>query len=349
MKSKLFIFLIASIFLIGVVAATTTITDKFIDLDGGKIIDVETIELEGKSLTINDTTKEVPIVIFNSNFAGSMALAQGFSAAEFAVPNATTTFMGDVNNIDNVDSFSRFGEHNINDGTSSGAGFTGFNDIENNISMIIGSSNFEVGGVNLNNHGLLQLSSPGEMNFVNTFLSGWRWFANQANSSTTSNLLEVMSLGPGGNLNIAGNFTGNQFYGEMFIADNANPISIGVVGAFTRVEDYVAGETNGFTFDGVGDHLEDEVNGLYKADYSISFIDANNRQYLSSLAINDLNQSKCQSGRKIAASNDRGNMGSSCLLRLVGGDKVTVIIANLDSTDNPTIEDSNLNLVRIGA
>lgn len=349
MKSRVFIFIVASIFLMGVVAATTTITDKFIDLDGGKIIDVETIELEGKSLVFNDTTKEVPIVIFNSDFAESMALALSFTVAEFAVPNATTTFMGDVNNIDNVNAFSRFGEHNINGGTSAGAGFSGFNDVNHNISMIIGSSTFEVGGANLNNHGLIQLSSPGEMNFVNTFLSGWRWFANQANSTSSSNLLRVMKLDPKGNLDIAGNFTGNQFYGEMFIADNTNSIAILNAGEFTRVEDYVVGETNGFTFDGVGNHLEDEVSGLYKADYSISFLDSNNRQYLSSLAINDLNQSKCQSGRKIAASNDRGNMGSSCLLRLDEGDKVTVIIANLDTADDPIIEDSNLNLVRIGS
>ena len=57
--------------------------------------------------------------------------------------------------------------------------------------------------------------SRGEMNFINSFKQPFIWYNNPSDDDDLNNLVEIMRVDESG-LNMSGNFTGNQFYGEMW-------------------------------------------------------------------------------------------------------------------------------------
>ncbi len=264
----------------------------------------------------------------------------------FFFPNTSTSLLGDVNNFDNINAQSRFRETNINNGTSASAAFVAVNDIGFTTAMGIGSSNFAFGGLDLNNFGTVFHNAPAGFNFANGFFEGWSWIANVNNNATSFNFTTAMDLRPEGNLEIAGNFTGDQFYGEMFVEGNVVVTPISSANNYTEIQVLLEGLNNGFSYS--SSSLEVGVNGTYKVDYSITFSDANNKNYRSTVGIDMVEQDKCVSGRKIA-NVDLGNMGSNCFLELTEGEVITLLINNLDGAQDPTVEDANINLVRIGS
>ncbi len=123
--------------------------------------------------------------------------------------NTSTGFLGDVDNFDNQNAFSRFKETNLHNGTNASAGFIGVNNIGRSISLGIGSENFEFLNISLPNVGVLRLKAPSNMIFANDFLTSWLWATDLNNGSDFTNPFTSMILSPKGNLNISGNFTVN--------------------------------------------------------------------------------------------------------------------------------------------
>ncbi len=341
------IFMFAYIFVVS--GAGTILKGDTLTYQGvGTLEGIRNIEMVNTSLIFGDNTDQTISAIFNAKLgdlpiqAQSMAVGNG----SFFFPNTTTGFLGDVDNFDNVDALSRFRETNLNNGSSAVAGFTVQNDIGVTANFGIGSSNFMVGAANRSNQPAIVSFSGEGFNFVNFVGGDWEWVNNPSGDPTNTTRDIVMNLSSEGNLDIGGNFTGNQFYGEMFVEGNIVPTPISSANNFTVIEVLLEGSLNGF--DVIDSTLIVLINGTYQINYGMTFSDANNKDYRSSVGVNDVAQDKCVSGRRIA-NVDFGNMGSTCLLSLVEGDNVTLVINNLDGAQDPTVEDANINLVRIGS
>jgi len=161
----------------------------------------------------------------------------------------------------------------------------------------------------------------------------------------------------GGDINVTGNITGNQIYGEMYnYSPHATPWTFDITedDVYFNLTGLVAGNLNGFGFSNgtvgeEGSHLIAEVDGLYKACLSMSFLsNAVGGDFGISVARNfDETQSRdCYSRRE--ASTNIGNVGVCCLIGLEGGDTVNIKVENEDNTRDMIIHTVNLNLMRVG-
>lgn len=148
-----------------------------------------------------------------------------------------------------------------------------------------------------------------------------------------------------GDANITGNFTGNQYYGELWGHD-IGIVDIASANVYYNLTNMTIGNHNGFTAS--SESLIPDVAGIYKTDISWSFSGTASNEYHISLGINGLQQDKCHAERVIGTGADVGNAGMTCLIRLNAGDVVKPMIENMDSAGNPTTHDINFNMVRIG-
>ena len=162
-----------------------------------------------------------------------------------------------------------------------------------------------------------------------------------------------------GDMNVTGNFTGNQIYGEMWnytANETAWTFAIGLQDVYYNLTGLAADRLNGFSYtDGGatagGSFLTTEINGLYKTDLAVSFEGtANNKLYAFSIAKNHIQSSsrQCYNRRFVSVSAIVGSVTISCLLPLVNGDKVVVQIENENGASDVKIHTVNLNLMRIG-
>lgn len=170
----------------------------------------------------NITLQDAPLFIIDQE-NGFLKAYFNLPEGEFAIPNlvnvdfpntffsnTSTGFLGDVDNFDNRNGFSRFREINLNNGTNAAAGFLGVNNIGRTISLGIGSSNFQFLNLSLPNLGALRLNSPSVMVFANQFFNGWLWVTDLNNGTNFTAPFVAMDLEPTGNLSIGGNFTVNN-------------------------------------------------------------------------------------------------------------------------------------------
>jgi len=160
-----------------------------------------------------------------------------------------------------------------------------------------------------------------------------------------------------GDLNMTGNFTGNQIYGEMWMQNETGEITtaIGTQDIYYNITgfnatDWATGQSlNGFAYDNAAEHLTALVAGKYKIDYSISAGNAgNNEEYHFVVAINNVLQNQTVSHRKIATAGDVGNSGGTGFLDLLVGDNVHMMVADHGGTADLEVHSMNLNLMRIG-
>lgn len=202
------------------VGAVTIITDSSVQSPTG---DYSDLFVEGSLTFDNDLVGSlnlpgIPLVfrdgarifaLFNGNATFTTTTIQ--QTPVFNITNGTSTlFIGDVDNIDNVNGQSRFRETNLNNGTAATSAFTVVNDLGHSTAFGIGSSNFEFAGVPFPNEAAIFHDGPGEFNIANGYDYGWDWRANQLNQSGNFDFVESMQLSPRGNLNIDGNYSGDN-------------------------------------------------------------------------------------------------------------------------------------------
>ncbi len=205
------VFLFAFTFIVE--GATTTLRGNTLTYsDQGELENIKNLTVLNTSLFLFDETTQTISAIFNAKpgeipaQAGSMAAGNG----TFFFPNTSVGFLGDVDNIDNTNGFSRFRERNINNGSNASAGFIGVNNIGHFLAMGIGSSNFQFMNLSLPNIGVIRLVAPSDMFFVNNFHQGFFWIANSQNESSLSDPTVLMNLDQDGNLDIMGNVSLNS-------------------------------------------------------------------------------------------------------------------------------------------
>jgi len=154
-------------------------------------------------------------------------------------------------------------------------------------------------------------------------------------------------------LNVVGNFTGNQIYGEMWYHNHtATELTFAIKETWYPMFFTNATSLNGFTY--VGGHMESsnltaQVNGKYKASYKLSGDGQNNHIYMSSILINGVEQENCADHKKMSAGGDIIPMGhSGCFIDLVIGDNIQVAVMDYAGTGTGNYYSGNLNLMRIG-
>lgn len=159
------------------------------------------------------------------------------------------------------------------------------------------------------------------------------------------------------NLDVSGNFTGNQYYGEMWnYTGHTTPWTFDITAdnVYFNFTNLNIGDCNGFTFTSEtqpngGSYLTNTVAGLYKMDFSMSFLStAVGGTFGIAVVQNfDVNMHRdCYSRREAAT--DIGNVGISCLMDLGVGDVVNIQVENEDNTRDMIIHTVNLNLLRVG-
>jgi len=329
----------------GIAVATTIITDKGITFDDGNITGLRQIDLDNGPLIITDTSNGVISALFNLPLPEIVTLA---ATDPMPINVSSTSFFGDVNNFDNLNGNSRFTEHNLNNGTLATASFTANNNVGNRVAFGIGSSNFERAGINLNNNAFVALNSPGNFTFFNIFPTSWKWIAN-SEIPPSFNFQEIMLLDNVGNLDIAGNFTGTQIYGEMwqFNLTNPNTITISVIGEFVNITGYRNGTINGFDF--VNDELVAQVPGVYQVSFNVGYGDTAMTRHGFAILKKGVQMLNIGAGGVITNNNDVTTPSASGFIRLDVGDRIGLAVEDrFNPANNIEVIASNVNIVRVG-
>lgn len=141
-----------------------------------------------------------------------------------------TQFTGDVQNIDDVNSFSRFAETNLNSGAGAASVFTARNDVGQSVFLGVTSSGFNNGNPLLGaNIGFLFFNTTFDSVFANALDTGFVWLNNPLStrqfSDTDDNL---MSLSKDGFLTVSANITTNNLTINDYISfgDKDEPVAI---------------------------------------------------------------------------------------------------------------------------
>lgn len=162
----------------------------------------------------------------------------------------------------------------------------------------------------------------------------------------------VIDVGKGNLIINNTNLTANFIYGEMFYNnDTATSLNFAVADTYYPLWFTNATHINGFDFNGgnqINSNLSVNVNGIYKASYSLSGTGQNNHEYHAVIFINDIEQEQCESKKKMTAGGDITTMNGECFLNLIINDKISVRIADKYSTGTGEYYNGNLNLFRIG-
>lgn len=150
-----------------------------------------------------------------------------------------------------------------------------------------------------------------------------------------------------GNIDIEGNFSGNQYYGEMFATFNAVATTITASDRYYNVTaGATAGSLNGFSYS--GGKLTTLKGGLYKADASITAFFSSSNTYNFTFGVGGIYNTNCITAFYNHVANAPYPLSLSCFLNLDEGDVITLMVTNLIDTDNIGISDFNVNLIRIG-
>ena len=156
----------------------------------------------------------------------------------------------------------------------------------------------------------------------------------------------------GEDLNVTGNFTGNQIYGEMWY-HNHTATTLTFVSADTWYPIFFSsdGNVNGFTYTGgflTESNLTTQVEGLYQATYMASGSGKDNHNYFSTVLVNGVERPECSSHKTMSAGGDITTMNGNCFISLSIGDDVQVATMDYDGTGDGNYYGGNLNLLRIG-
>ncbi len=208
-KGVILLFVFSFVFILFVEARGTTLRGDVLSYNNpGVINNLQNITVQNHSLVIIDGVDGSLKAYFNAQ-PGQFPTVITQSFPPSFSSNTTTGFIGDVDNFDNVNGFSRFKETNLNNGPDARSGFIAVNDIEDNITFGIASSNFKFGNRFLNRTGAVVLDAPNIMIFLNAQSRNCVWFTDNDPGPGIQTPMPVMNLSNDGDLGIDGNFTHN--------------------------------------------------------------------------------------------------------------------------------------------
>ena len=154
------------------------------------------------------------------------------------------------------------------------------------------------------------------------------------------------------NLDVGGNFTGNQIYGGMYYHNHT-----GTTLAFATQDTWYplyfinATDLNGFSY--VGGFLESsnltaQVSGKYQVSYMGIGSGQNNHVYLTTVLIDGVEKPECGHHHKMSAGGDVITQGGVCIITINEGQTVAIATQDMGGTGTGNYYGGNLNLVRIG-
>ena len=149
-------------------------------------------------------------------------------------------------------------------------------------------------------------------------------------------------------LNVTGNFTGNQIYGEMWYHNHTATVTDFAVDGLYYNLTFDNSLVNGFIFNDAGDYLEAILGGVYKVSWMASGSGQNNHIYYTDITINGVVEDKCEGHKKMTAGGDIVTMNGGCLVTLSASDKIKLATADIGGTGAGDYYSSEVNLVRIG-
>jgi len=184
----------------------------------------------------------------------------------------------------------------------------------------------------------------------------------QLNDSVTCSDLWVDVAGDAmsGNLDVTGNLTGNNYYGEMWnYTSNATAwvFPIGTDGVYYNITGLAPGGLNGFTFNfenqtSGGSYLTANFAGRYKVDSAISVESVGTNQlYAFAIVKNhniNANGRKCYSRRYISNLAAVGAIPLTCFMDLNIGDNISLQVENEGGTSDLEVHAINVNIMRLG-
>lgn len=355
-KFMILLFLGSFLFIVIVEGAGTTLKGDTLSFNIGTIKNIDTIDTVGHPLFIVDSDKSTVIAMFNADPFVPIQTAQSL-IVNFSFPNTTTSFLGDVNNFDNINGTSRFKENNLNNGSGAVSALTVENDVGKSANFGIGSSGFMVGNKNRSSQPAIVSFSEQGFNFVNFLGGNWSWVNNPTGDPDNTTREEVMNLSGGGNLEITGNFTGNQFYGEMSSFHVLSPqiipipslIIINESGIFNlvKITNWTAGENNGFTF--FNDSLIVGVAGIYNAKFGVTYANAPQGRHVIMITNNGVGITKTAGAGYVANANDIRSVTGVGLIRLEMGDILEIKVGDRFSpVTSIEVLSNSFDLIRIG-
>ena len=154
-----------------------------------------------------------------------------------------------------------------------------------------------------------------------------------------------------GNLNVTGNFTGNQIYGGMWYHNHtATTFTFAVQDTWYPLFYTEATDLNGFSYVGgfgQSSNLTAQVSGKYQASYMAIGSGINNHIYLTTILIDGVEKPECGNHRKIAASGDVLTQSGVCIITINAGQTIQVATQDMGSTGDGEYYGGNINLIRI--
>ena len=149
-------------------------------------------------------------------------------------------------------------------------------------------------------------------------------------------------------VNVTGNFTGNQIYGEMYNKSDAGFELLDLVDTdvYVPVTALECGLNNGFSCS--GGNLTAQVDGVYKTSLTLTGESAGNSEYGAKLFINSVGQNNCYSHVHFKTG-DANAFDVDCLVSLSVGDDLQIKVDDhVGSPNDISLKSMNLNLVRVG-
>lgn len=143
--------------------------------------------------------------------------------------------------------------------------------------------------------------------------------------------------------NIGYDLDDNEIIGEISIQGNDVAMPLPRQGQYHNVTEGVSdGNSNGFTY--ATGNLTCTRAGLYIVIISASVSGTNNKEYHIALGVNAVRDTNIHTQLKMSASGDDVPIGASGTVTLAVGDKVNLMVENVDGTEEFTIHDMNLML-----
>ena len=139
-------------------------------------------------------------------------------------------------------------------------------------------------------------------------------------------------------------------YGEMwFVNENGTTTNLTGTDVYNNITGMSDGYNNGLSLIN-GNYLNVSQAGLYKIDYGISFKGGNNQLYGMAIGINGIAQQNRCYAHRTTTSNAVGNVGSSCIMNLTKGNRITLMIADESGVvASPDIYMAGLAILRVGS
>jgi hypothetical protein len=148
-----------------------------------------------------------------------------------------------------------------------------------------------------------------------------------------------------GNVNITGNFSGNQFYANACYHNDSGTVLTFSDGIFYNMT-FDGFDLNGFSSS--SDRITTLVAGKYMVNYVSVGSGQNNHVYISQIAVNNVGKDCTHSHKKMASGGDVTPMPGVGIIDLNVGDVVQIQVADSGASGDGIYYGSSMNLIRIG-